>query len=65
LPEPQPLELAALPKIESGPERIEHGWWDGGDVQRDYFVARTSNGADLWIYHDLQNRNWYLHGFWS
>jgi protein ImuB len=65
LPEPQPLELSAMPQIASGPERIEHGWWDGIDVQRDYFVVRTVNGADLWIYRDLQNRNWYLHGFWS
>jgi protein ImuB len=65
LPQPQPLELSATPQITSGPERIEHGWWNGGDVQRDYFVVRTVNGADLWIYHDLQNRNWYLHGFWS
>jgi protein ImuB len=65
LPQPQALELSAMPQITSGPERIEHGWWEGGDVQRDYFVVRTSNGADLWVYHDLQNRNWYLHGFWS
>jgi protein ImuB len=65
LPQPQLLELSAMPQITSGPERIEHGWWDGGDVQRDYFIVRTSNGSDLWVYHDLQNRSWYLHGFWS
>src|SRR6185369_8449676 len=28
-----PLELL------TGPERIESGWWDGGDLRRDYFVA--------------------------
>ena len=25
----------------AGPERIEGGWWDGGDVQRDYYVVHT------------------------
>ena len=35
------------------------------DVCRDYFVVRTSNGADLWVYQDLDDRAWYLHGFWS
>ncbi len=65
LPEPRPLQLSAMPQIASGPERIEVGWWDGGDVQRDYFIVRTSNGADLWVYQDLQDRSWHLHGFWS
>ena len=65
LPEPRPLQLSAMPQIASGPERIEVGWWDGGDVQRDYFIVRISNGADLWVYQDLQDRSWHLHGFWS
>jgi len=47
------------------PERIEAGWWDDADVRRDYFILRTTSGADLWVYRDLQNDNWYLHGFWS
>jgi protein ImuB len=63
LPEPKPL--SALPYLASGPERIEGGWWDGGDVQRDYFIARTSQGAALWIFQDLNNGSWHLHGFWS
>ncbi len=66
LPEPKPLHLSAIPQIKSGPERIESGWWDAGDVQRDYYIVRTSNGADLWVYRDLAgNGEWYLHGFWS
>ncbi len=65
LPEPQPLQRSVMPQIVSAPERIEGGWWDGGDVQRDYFIARTTTGADLWIFHDLNNQGWYLHGFWS
>jgi protein ImuB len=66
LPEPKPLQLSVIPKITSGPERIEAGWWDTSDVQRDYYIVRTSNGADLWIYRDLSDRGgWFLHGFWS
>ncbi len=66
LPEPKPLQLSSIPQITSGPERIESGWWDASDVERDYYIVRTSNGADLWVYRDLaQNGEWYLHGFWS
>lgn len=65
LPEPRLLSSSNLPRIQSGLERIESGWWDGGDVQRDYFVARTSQSAALWVFRDLRNGSWYLHGFWS
>ena len=65
LPEPRPLELSITPQFVSGPERIESGWWDSGDVQRDYFVVRAGNGAQLWVFKDLRDSSWYLHGFWS
>jgi protein ImuB len=65
LPEPRSLESSAIPGIASGPERIEAGWWNDGDVQRDYYVVHMSNGPDLWVFKDLQTSNWYLHGFWS
>jgi protein ImuB len=56
------LELALV----SGPERIESGWWDGGDVQRDYYVAQTSAGARLWIYRECTGaRGWFLQGFFG
>jgi protein ImuB len=54
-----PLELLA------GPERIESGWWDGGDVARDYFVARTQNQALVWIYRERGGGGWYLHGLFA
>jgi len=60
------MQLSSIPQITSGPERIESGWWDANDVQRDYYIVRTSNGADLWVYRDLaRGGEWYLHGFWS
>lgn len=65
LPDPKPLELSAMPQITSGPERIEAGWWDQGEVRRDYYIVRTSTGADLWVFRDLKTQAWYLHGFWS
>lgn len=44
-------------------ERIESGWWDDGDVRRDYFVARSTAGARLWVYRELTGeRRWFLHG---
>lgn len=45
-----------------GPERIESGWWDGAEVRRDYFVAR-SRGSLLWVYRDAQG--WRLHGLFA
>jgi len=69
LPEPERLGLmAGQPgwqgplRLEHGPERIESGWWDGGDVRRDYYRAGNPRGAVLWVYQDLRNRGWYLHG---
>jgi protein ImuB len=65
LPEPKPLQSSGMPAFALGAERIESGWWDGGDVQRDYFIAHTHQGAALWIFKDLTDGSWHLHGFWS
>jgi protein ImuB len=34
-------------------ERIESGWWDGGDVRRDYYRIETREGLRGWAYRDL------------
>jgi protein ImuB len=50
-------------KLLEGPERVESGWWDGADVQRDYYTAQTSRGARLWIYRECTGaRGWFLQG---
>jgi protein ImuB len=54
-----PLTLSKLP------ERIEQGWWDGGDLRRDYYLARNAAGAQLWVYRDRDDRGWYLHGIFA
>jgi protein ImuB len=61
--------------LEPGRERIESGWWDGGDVQRDYFVAVNPEGARFWIYRSRAARAdtaaipargpWFLHGIFA
>lgn len=76
LPTPQYLsEQAGRPqwhgplKLLTRGERLESGWWDGGeagaqgDVRRDYFVARNPAGQMLWIYRDSQG--WYCHGLFA
>ena len=58
LAEPQSLDGGEQPcfegalELEQGPERIESGWWDGRDVQRDYYVARNPAGVRLWVFRD-------------
>jgi len=73
---PQPAALALdeqrRPRFEGplelldGPERIETGWWDGDDIERDYFVARNPVGMTLWVYRERRvPRTWYLHGLFG
>jgi protein ImuB len=71
---PQPLQLTTRrgePYYEGtltlleGPERIESGWWDGGDVTRDYFVVCNTRGARYWVFQELRRREWFLHGIFA
>jgi protein ImuB len=48
----------------SGPERIESGWWDGGETGRDYFVGSDAQGGELWLYRD-RGGQWFVHGIFS
>lgn len=49
-----------------GPERIEGGWWDGGDVSRDYYVAEDRHGRRLWLYRERRPpHGWYVHGLFG
>jgi len=61
LPSPRPLTVP--PHLLSGPERIESGWWDGAEVLRDYYLAEVQ-GARAWVFQDLSQGGWYLHGLW-
>jgi protein ImuB len=70
---PRPLaEVDAVPhhggplRLVAGPERIETGWWDGGDVARDYFVAEAPDRSLVWVYRERRAPGgWFLHGLFA
>ena len=50
----------------AGPERLETGWWEGEEIQRDYYQALDARGARLWVFRErLAPRRWFLHGVFS
>lgn len=65
LPQPVPLR-DPRPRIVSGPERLESGWWDGDDARRDYYVLETSQGQHAWAFAPPGERaGWMLHGWFA
>lgn len=68
LPEPLLLTESGL-RVLAGPERIESGWWDGGDVRRDYFLIETRSGQRGWAYRNVggaaPDSGWQLHGWFA
>lgn len=62
LAQPQRLTPACLLGV---PERIELGWWEGEAAARDYFVAQDRTGRLCWVYRDLHDGAFYLHGLWQ
>jgi protein ImuB len=77
LAQPESLvEIAGRPhchgplRLLAGPERIESGWWDGGegrgDVRRDYFIALTRDDRWAWVFRELKSPGgWFLHGWFA
>lgn len=54
------------PRIVSGPERLESGWWDGEDARRDYYVIETSQGQRAWAFAPPgEQGGWMLHGWFA
>lgn len=51
LPQAQPFSGPWA--AQAGPERVESGWWDGGDVRRDYYRVRLPDGRLAWAYRNL------------
>ena len=70
LPTPQQLEeLDGQPRRRGtlrffgDVERIETGWWDGGEVGRDYYTVFDIYGVQLWIFRERANpHRWFLQG---
>lgn len=65
LARPMPLRGPA-PRILAGPERLETGWWDGGDIRRDYYVLELANGQRAWGFTAPGERGpFMLHGWFA
>ena len=72
----RPLWLLGTPKpaqrrhlaLLRGPERIDIGWWTSASMydpaQRDYFVARHTDGSQCWVFVD-GNGEWFIHGYFA
>jgi protein ImuB len=48
-----------------GPERIETLWWRGTSVRRDYYRVATESGNQLWLFRQLADEKWFLHGLFA
>lgn len=64
LPRPVPCRDGDL-VLQGGMERIESGWWDGRDADRDYYVAQDRRGARLWVYCERASGEWFVHGLFA
>jgi protein ImuB len=70
LPSPRLLsERDGLPwrrgplRLMGDPERIETGWWDGGEIARDYYTAVDIHGVRMWVFRERTfPHKWFLHG---
>lgn len=47
-----------------GPERIIGDWWDA-PVARDYYLALRHDHLRLWIFFNLYDKRWYVHGVFA
>jgi protein ImuB len=48
-----------------GPERIETLWWQGPSVRRDYYRIATEAAGQWWIFRQLADGGWFLHGIFA
>ncbi|MBB6244464.1 protein ImuB [Rhodanobacter sp. MP1X3] len=63
----RPIPLRGMaPLILSGPERLETGWWDDGEVCRDYYVVETAQGQHAWAFCPPgEQAGWMIHGWFA
>lgn len=48
-----------------GPERIQTGWWRRPLIQRDYYRVETESGQRFWLFQNLCQGTWFLHGLFD
>ena len=67
----KPISLRGALRILAGPERMETGWWDDGETQRDYYIVETAQGQRAWAYcipgeyAPGEHLGWMLHGWFA
>ncbi len=73
LPQPEPIQVDwphtigcenehhTIRRV-TGHERIESGWWRERDQRRDYYSVEVESGARYWVFEDLIENRWFLHG---
>ena len=44
-----------------GPERIHDNWWETPRA-RDYYLAQRDDFARFWVFQDIYDGSWYVHG---
>ncbi|MES2673780.1 MAG: DNA polymerase Y family protein [Pseudomonadota bacterium] len=47
-----------------GPERVIGNWWQE-PVARDYYLAKRHDNLPLWIFFNLYDKQWYVHGIFA
>ena len=62
----RPIPLRCALRVIAGPERLETGWWDGGDTRRDYYIVETEMGQRAWAFCPPDEQSgWMLHGWFA
>ncbi|WP_027596813.1 DNA polymerase Y family protein [Pseudomonas sp. MOIL14HWK12:I2] len=65
LSEPRPLDGQPR-RVLAGPERIESGWWDGGDQRRDYYRIEVADGRQAWAFRRYgEEAPWWIQGWFA
>jgi hypothetical protein len=67
-PRPQSLAFAGRQRRSCswiGPFRYASAWWQGGDVERDYFVTELDAGEQLLLFFDRRQGSWFLAGVYD
>ncbi len=49
----------------SSPERLQTAWWTDQPCHRDYFQVMTNSESRLWMFRDLADGAWFLHGIFD
>jgi protein ImuB len=59
----RPVPLRMQLQLQPGLERIQTGWWDQNQVQRDYYIGRNNQGQWCWAFKNTSG--WYLQGYFA